>query len=74
MSILEERIAEARVGGRTGSFAIRPAIVRPGDAVIDFLERVLANVIDEHARRAWLEGERVGISQAHGPDRPVVAA
>src|SRR5574341_322970 len=66
-----ERIAEA---GRTAiTFATGPSIIRSGHAVIDLLPGTFADVVDEHAARAWLEGEGEGVAQAQSPDRAIDA-
>src|SRR5207253_1312213 len=59
----EQRSAEGGVRGRP--LGARPAIVGAGHALVDFLPGVLANVVDKHSPRAWLEskGERVAQSQ-----------
>src|SRR5881398_2847002 len=43
--VVVDRTADGRIAGRT--FGCRPAVVRTGNAVIDFFPGGLANIIDE---------------------------
>src|SRR6266404_5748869 len=61
-----------RVAGLAEAFAVRPAIVGAGDAVVDFLPAALADDVNEDAAGPWLHAERERVAQTQGPDGPVV--
>src|SRR6266404_5974035 len=71
--ILKDRVTEAGVGRVARSFAIRPAVVRPGDAIIDFFPGILADIVDEDPAGSGLNGKREWIAKAKGPDGAIRA-
>jgi len=71
MAVEEDRPAESRITRRT--FCYRPAIVRTSDAVVDLFEGRLADIVDEHAGRAWLKGEGKRVAEAKRPDGTIVS-
>ena len=68
-----EKIGERKRGSVGRSFRVGPAVVGAGDAVVDLLPGVLADVVDEHPAGAGLEGEGERVAQAERPDRAVRA-
>src|SRR4029077_13119288 len=67
-----DRAAERRIARRT--FGCGPAVVRTGNAVVDFFPGGLANIIDEEAGRARLKSEREWVAKAKRPDRAIISA
>jgi hypothetical protein len=65
MCVGKERTPESRIAG--WAFCIWPAIVRTGNAIIDFLPCGLTYVIYEKPTGAWLEGKGKGITQSERP-------
>jgi hypothetical protein len=63
---------ERRIAGRT--FGCGPAVVRTGDAVIDFFLGGLANIVDEEPGCAWLKSEGEWIAEAKRPDGAIVSS
>src|SRR5688500_2968476 len=58
------------VGGVVGgAFGGGPAEVGGGGALVDLFPGRFADVVDEHASSAGLEGEGEGVAEAFGPDR-----
>ena len=52
---------------------VRPAVVCPGDAVVDLFPRVLADVVDEEPRLHRIEREGKRVAQPERVDETVVA-
>src|SRR5207237_5680345 len=73
MIIDVERVAIVGVRRRAKTFAVRPTIIRAGDAFVDLLRSVLSHVVDKEATRACLEAERERVAQTDGPDRAIDA-
>src|SRR6202035_4041967 len=67
--IVKDRVPEIwiRRGGR--AFCRRPAIVRSGNTIINFLPRALTNVVDEQASGSGLKGKCEWGAQTHRPNR-----
>src|SRR6185503_2305186 len=55
--VLVDRIVEIRIRRSARAFAIRPTVVRSGDAFVDFLRGVLPDVVDEHPAGPRLDGK-----------------
>src|SRR5205823_7409127 len=67
-----DRAAERWIARRT--FGCRPAVVRTGNAVVDFFPGRLTNIIDEQAGRAWLKSEGKRVAEAKRPDRSIASS
>src|SRR5258706_223000 len=55
VGVVDDRGAEAKAVG--GAFGEGPAVVRAGDAEVDLLPGVLADVVDQHLAGGGVEGE-----------------
>src|SRR5207237_7696449 len=71
VAVVVDRAAEIGITRRT--FGYRPAVVRTGNSIVDFFPGRLANIIDEHAGRAWLKGEGKRVAQSKRPDRAIAS-
>src|SRR5262249_26277300 len=69
--IEEDRVPEIWIRRGSRTFCDRPAIVRSGNTVINFLPRALTNVVDKHASGSRLKCEREWIAQTDRPNRAV---
>src|ERR1700730_12483795 len=69
--IVKDRVPEIWIRRGSRTFFCRPAIVRSGNTIIDFLPRALTNVVDEQASGSGLKRECEWIAQTHGPNRAV---
>src|SRR6266566_9868570 len=68
MTVLKKWISKVDIRGRTHAFTNTPAVVRSGDAVINFFPGALAYVVNEHSAGPGLKREGEGIAQAQCPD------
>src|SRR5260370_38536495 len=78
MVVRVDRVAVSPDRGRgvarlSKTFAIWPAIIGAGNAIIDFLPATLADVVDENSTCSWLDCEGKGIPDPQRPNRPVLA-
>ena len=71
MPIEEDRVPEIWIRRRSRTFCDRPAIVRSGNTVINFLPRGFTNVVDKQASGSRLKREREWIAQTDRPNRAV---
>ena len=62
MPIVEDRVPEIWIRRGSRTFCDWPAIVRSGNAVINFLPRALTNVVDKQASGSRLKRERERIA------------
>src|SRR5882724_169029 len=71
--IVEDRVPEIWIRRGSRTFCGRPAIVRSGNTVINFLPRACTNVVDKQASGSRLKREREWIAQTDRPNRAVRA-
>src|SRR6185503_2712681 len=68
VGVLEDWIAEIRVGRTAIAFAVRPAKVRSRNAVVDFLPGILPDVIDKYPAGPGLNAKGERVAKAQCPD------
>ena len=71
VAVEEDRASERWIARRT--FGCRPAVVRTGDAIVDFFIGRLADIVNEEAARAWLKRKGERVAEAKRPDRAIVS-
>src|SRR5437660_6497953 len=73
VSVVKDRVPEIWIRRRSRTFCRRPAIVRSGNTIINFLPRALTNVVNEQASGSRLKRERKWVAQTYCPNRAVGA-
>src|ERR1700686_4886931 len=68
MAVLKQWISKVGIRRGARAFTIAPALIRSGDAVVNFFPRTLTYVVDEQTTRARLKRESERIAQAQRPN------